>query len=148
MRQAWPYAVLLCIISLAITPAPAATCYEIIDRNDATLLRVSIPPVDLSAAGAAAREAMRQRGELLIIFETERCAIYGRTQFAGGRALTVDEIVSEWRSNSGPASYNQWSPTYRGVMAPPPAAAPASAPAPAAAPAAPAARSSSTTSRY
>jgi len=87
MRPTWHSAIILGSLSLAIAPAFAAPCYEVIDSKDTTLLRVSVPPVDLSQAGTAAREAMRQRGELLIIFETDRCAIYGRTQIAGGPTL-------------------------------------------------------------
>ena len=50
----------VCALVLA-GPAMAVTCYEIIDRTDTVVFRDSRPPVDMSAAGTAAREAMRAR---------------------------------------------------------------------------------------
>lgn len=79
-------------------PVPAAMCYEIIDRNGAVVFRDTNSPVDLSATGAPAREAMRSRGELLVIFDVDTCALIGRASPTGGRALTTDEIVAGWKS--------------------------------------------------
>jgi hypothetical protein len=79
-------------------PVPAAMCYEIIDRNGVVIFRDTSSPVDLSAAGAPAREAMRDRGELLVIFDVDACVVIGRTSQTGGRTLTTDEIVAGWQS--------------------------------------------------
>jgi len=145
----WLFTAILSIAAwgAAVTPALAGTCYEVIDRTDALIFRDSRPPVDMSQAGAASREAMRQRGEQLIIFEIDKCAPLGRLGTPGNKALTVDEIVAEWRNNyGGTASYERWSPTV-GVPASSPAQSQPGAP-PAAAPRAapPASNTRSTTS--
>ena len=84
--------------SAAALPALAGTCYEILDRNGVVALRDTVSPVDLSAAGAPAREAMRNRGELLVIFDTETCVLVGKATTTGSRTLTTDEIVAGWKS--------------------------------------------------
>ena len=85
-------------LGTAVMPAFAITCYEIIDRNDVVVLRDTNSPVDLSNAGAPDREAMRSRGELLVIYDVENCMVVGRASPTSGRALTADEIVAGWRS--------------------------------------------------
>ncbi len=65
-------------VGAAAMPVFAITCYEVIDRNNVVILRGTRPPVDLSNAGAPAREAMRGRGELLVIFSSENCVLVGR----------------------------------------------------------------------
>jgi len=84
-------------LGLAI-PALATPCYAIIDRNDVVVFRNTNTPVDLSNAGAPAREAMRSRGELLVFFDSENCVVIGRAASTGGRPATTEEIVSGWRS--------------------------------------------------
>jgi hypothetical protein len=93
-------------------PAVAVTCYQVVDRTDTVIFRDSSTPVDLSEAGMRSRAAMRDRGELLIIFDAPACIMVGRRTGAGSRKLTTDEIVAEWRSNWGTDSYRMWSPTY------------------------------------
>lgn len=90
-------------VGTATMPVLAGTCYEIIDRNGVVILRDTMPPVDLSTAGAPAREAMRSRGDLLIIFDAETCVLIGRATATGTRTLATDEIVAGWKSfgNSG-----------------------------------------------
>jgi hypothetical protein len=83
----------------AAMPVLAITCYEVIDRNDVVILRGTRAPVDLSSAGAPAREAMRGRGELLVIFNTENCLSFGRATADGSRTFTADEIVAGWRQS-------------------------------------------------
>jgi len=85
-------------LGAAAVPAFAFTCYEIIDRNGVVILRDTNAPVDLSAAGAPAREAMRNRGELLVIFDAENCLLIRQATLTGSRPLTSDEIVAGWRS--------------------------------------------------
>ena len=57
--------------------ADAYTCYLVLDAKDVLVYRHVIPPVDLSARGAAAREALRAKGQLLMIIETDRCIPLG-----------------------------------------------------------------------
>lgn len=85
-------------LSAAAMPAFAMTCYEIIDRNGVVILRDTNSPVDLSNAGAPAREAMRSRGELLVIYDVQTCMVVGQGSLTGSRMLTTDEIVTGWRS--------------------------------------------------
>jgi hypothetical protein len=91
-------------LSAAATPALALTCYEVIDRTNTVVYRDARTPVDLSAAGAPARDAMRDRGELLVIFDTSHCVVVGRATQTGSRKFTVDEIVAEWQSKWAPVS--------------------------------------------
>lgn len=88
-------------------PAAAATCYEVIDRSDAVVFRGLATPVDLSDAGAAAREAMRSRGESLVIFDTDNCRVVARTVASGGKPLSVEEIVAGYQGFGGPGAARQ-----------------------------------------
>jgi hypothetical protein len=82
--------------------AYAATCHIVLDRTDTVVYRDIVPPVDLSERGRAARAAMRQRGEFLLIMESDRCTRFVATTGAtGAGGATVDEIVAGLRSYSG-----------------------------------------------
>ena len=98
----------------AAMPAFASVCYEIIDRNDVVLLRDTRPPVDLSLAGAPLREAIRGRGELLVIFDVENCRVLGRASATGSRTLTTDEIVASWRAFEGKTGWGTYGGRYGG----------------------------------
>jgi hypothetical protein len=114
--------------------ASALTCHIVLDRTDTVVYRDIVPPVDLSERGRAARAAMRQRGEFLLMMEADQCPRFvATTGAAGAGGATVDEIVAGLRSYPGASSSG-------GVMssASPSAARPGTAPAPAA-PSAPAA---------
>jgi hypothetical protein len=109
--------------------AHALTCHIVLDRSDTLLYRDVVPPVDLSERGRAARTAMRQRGEFLLVMESDQCARFvAGTGAPGSSGATVDEIVAGLRSYPGAASAG-------GVMS---SARPSAGPA-AAAPSAPAA---------
>ena len=54
--------------------AYALTCHIVLDRADTVVYRDIVPPVDLSERGRAARAAMRQRGEFLLMMESDQCA--------------------------------------------------------------------------
>jgi hypothetical protein len=101
-------------VGAAAMPALAGRCYEVIDRNDVVILRDTSSPVDLSGAGAPAREAMRSRGELLVIFDVETCVVIGRDASTGGGTLTTAEIVAGWKS-FGKSGFGG---TYGGTLAP------------------------------
>lgn len=115
--------------------AYALTCHIVLDRTDTVVYRDVVPPVDLSERGRAARAAMRQRGEFLLMMESDQCTRFvATTGAAGAGGATVDEIVAGLRSYPSAAGGG-------GVMSsasPSTAARPSTAPAPAA-PSAPAA---------
>jgi hypothetical protein len=90
--------------ALAAAAAGAATCYTVLDRSDSVIYRGTLPPIDLSDAGKAAREAMRRRGEHMVAAEADRC--YGVEYFtgaAGSRTLTVDQVIDGLPTRSMPA---------------------------------------------
>ena len=111
-------------------PVSAITCYEVIDRNNVVTLRGTHPPVDLSNAGAPAREAMRARGELLVIFNAANCVLVGRASADGGKTLTTDKIVAGWRpmASERKSSWGTYSSRYGGLLTPPETPAPTQSP--------------------
>lgn len=66
--------------------AAAVTCYVVFDRNDNVTYRDVFPPVDLSDAGRAEREAMRRRGDYLMFLDTDQCP---RVEYFTGTAGTI-----------------------------------------------------------
>jgi len=92
-------AVSLLLAALAATSAPAVAgpCFAVIDRNEEVIYQSVLPPVDLSDAGRGAREAMRQRGELLLNFESERCVERVPATSSGKAYATVEEIVMGYK---------------------------------------------------
>lgn len=81
-------------LAAAAGSACAANCYTVLDRSDNVIYRGTISPVDLSDAGKAERDAMRRRGEHLIIADTDRCpGVEFFTGSAGSATLNVDQIV-------------------------------------------------------
>jgi hypothetical protein len=74
--------------------ASAVTCYQVFDRNDNVVYRSTVPPVDLSDKGAAAREAMRQRGEYLMFGDFDKCpGVAFFTGSGGSSGLSLDDVV-------------------------------------------------------
>jgi hypothetical protein len=72
----------------------AAPCFVIIDRNDTVIYRDIVPPFDLSATKSGSLDALRNRGEHLMIAEFENCYPVGYiSATTGGSTATVDEIV-------------------------------------------------------
>ena len=79
--------------------AYALTCHIVLDRTDTVVYRDTVPPVDLSERGRVARAAMRQRGEFLLMMESDQCTRFvAPTGAAGAGGATVDEIVAGLRS--------------------------------------------------
>jgi hypothetical protein len=86
------------VLLLAAAPAVAFDCYAIVDRHDQVVYQSTQSPVDLSDAGAAARDALRARGDQLIAMNTDNCPAVDTQHIAGGsRPATVDEIVAGMR---------------------------------------------------
>jgi hypothetical protein len=82
-------------LGLAASDARALTCYVVFDRTDNVIYRDTFPPVDLSDAGKAEREAMRKRGEFLLFMDVDQCP---RLEFitgaAGNVALKLEETMA------------------------------------------------------
>jgi hypothetical protein len=77
-------------------PAMAAPCYLIIDNKDVVLYRDLAPPFDLSATRSAERDRLRQRGQVLVIAEFEKCNPVGYiSTTTGGTTASVDDIVMQ-----------------------------------------------------
>ncbi|MGH8801424.1 MAG: hypothetical protein ACREX6_03905 [Casimicrobiaceae bacterium] len=80
-------------------PALAMNCYAVVDRNDRVVYQSVTSPVDLSSAGAAARDAMRAKGEQLVAMETRSCPEVDVSNFDGRhKPATVADIVAGMRS--------------------------------------------------
>ncbi len=112
------------LAALTCSATQAATCHIVLDRTDTVIYRDIVPPVDLSERGSAARAAMRQRGEFLLMMESDQCASFvAQTGAPGTGGASVDDIVAGLRSYPGAVGGG-------GVMssARPIAAAPAAAP--------------------
>ena len=93
-------------------PASAISCFEVVDRSNVVIYRDTHSPVDLSDAGARARDAMRTRGETLIFFDTETCVVLGKTSAAGSKTLSVDEIVAEYKGFAGKNAWNSYKSSW------------------------------------
>ncbi len=101
---------------LATGPAAAMNCYMVVDRANHVVYQNLQSPVDLSDKGAAARDAMRARGDQLIAMDSDDCpSIDTRHLASGDKPATVDEIVAGMRPalrfgsrvNPGTVSDNQ-----------------------------------------
>lgn len=87
---------LACAAAASVAPTvQAVTCDIVLDRNHTVIYQDTTPPVDMSERGAAAREKMRQRGELLMIIESDQCPRLVYSPVTG--AASVDAIVAEMR---------------------------------------------------
>ena len=82
----------------AASPAHALICYVIYDRNENVIYQSTYPPVDMSSAGYAQREALRARGEHLTFGDIEQCpTVVFLTGGGGNSELRVDDVVAEGR---------------------------------------------------
>src|ERR1700682_939211 len=103
MRHPLLSAAIVAAFSCSAT-AYALTCHIVLDRTDTVVYRDIVPPVDLSERGRVARAAMRQRGEFLLMMESDQCTRFvAPTGAAGAGGATVDEIVAGLRSYPGSA---------------------------------------------
>jgi hypothetical protein len=84
----------------ACVPAAAMTCNIVFDRNDQVIYRDVTPPLDLSDGGSRAQAAMRQRGEYLMVIDTDRCAqVVPKADKSS--AASVEDIVAGMRPYMG-----------------------------------------------
>jgi hypothetical protein len=69
------FPVMLAGVALALPAgvADAYTCYMLLDAKDSIVYQDTIPPVDMSEQGMAARDALRQLGNYLLIVELDHC---------------------------------------------------------------------------
>jgi hypothetical protein len=90
--------------AILASPASAVMCYTVLDKSDAVLYRGYEPPVDMSAAGSAARESMRRQGQYMMVSYPEECLLVGGSRWMSASQTgtyapaTVDEIVSGMRA--------------------------------------------------
>jgi len=110
----------------AASPASAVACYTLLDASDTVLYRGYETPVDLSAAGAAQRDAMRQRKEYMMVGDVDECFLVASSRWttsgtpgAAGPA-SVDEIVAGVPSmaSGAPSGTPTTSSSGRGPRAP------------------------------
>jgi hypothetical protein len=119
MRHPLLSATIVAALSCSAT-AYALTCHIVLDRTDTIVYRDIVPPVDLSERGRAARAAMRQRGEFLLMMESDQCTRFvATTGAAGAGGATVDEIVAGLRSYPGSAGGGGVMSSGGGVMSSP-----------------------------
>ena len=90
-------------LALSSGTANAVTCYVLFDRFDNVVYRNTVSPIDLSDQGAAARAALRQRGEYLMVMDSDRCPsvtfVFGA---AGSKTLSIDETVGGFPAENSP----------------------------------------------
>ena len=99
MHASLPCALVAVTFALAAAPAAAFNCYLIVDKSNDVTYQGTIPPVDLSDDGVPARNALRARGEQLIVMDTDNCPQVDRGRITGsGAPATVEEIVAGMRS--------------------------------------------------
>jgi hypothetical protein len=86
-------AVASCLV--AASPAQAIVCYVVYNRAENVIYQDTYPPVDMSSAGTAQRDAMRYRGEHLTFGDVNACPtvvfVFGS---GGAMELRVDEVVA------------------------------------------------------
>ncbi|HEV2979243.1 MAG TPA: hypothetical protein VG425_16830 [Casimicrobiaceae bacterium] len=86
------------LAATAAAPANAVICYTLLDRSDTLLYRSSVPPFDMSDAGAAQRDALRRRNQYLMVAEVDSCqTVAAAAGTSGYHPATVDEIVAQMR---------------------------------------------------
>lgn len=89
---------LAAVLVTGAAPVLAINCYSVVDRNDRVVYQSVRSPVDLSAAGAAARDALRAKGEQLIAMNTRSCPEVDTSNIGGDhKPATVAEIVAGMR---------------------------------------------------
>ena len=97
----WAVATASVATAVLAAPAAASVCYALVDRTNEVTYQGTLPPVDLSDEGVAAREALRAQGQQLIAMDTERCPPIDRGRNgAKNSAATVEEIVAGMRSTT------------------------------------------------
>jgi hypothetical protein len=92
-----PIALVGAALAVAASAADASICYIILDAKETIVYRAAIPPVDMSDRGAAARDALRQKGNYLLFMETEQCVPIG---FGSGWANSSQAPFPDYASNT------------------------------------------------
>jgi len=94
-------------MAAAASGTHAGSCYVLYDRSDNVVYQDTFPPVDLSDQGAAQREALRRRGEYLMIMESDLCPQVSFVFGSGGSStLSVDQIVGGFPASQSMGNAN------------------------------------------
>ena len=93
---------LLCAAALGLfaAPASAVVCYVVYDRAEAVVYQSIDTPVDLSDAGVAERNALRARGQQLLIMDVERCPLIVVVTTSATMPMHADDVVSNMPARS------------------------------------------------
>ena len=79
----------------AASPAHALICYIVYDRNENVIYQSTYPPLDMSSAGYAQREALRARGQHLTFGDIAQCpTVVFLTGASGSSELRVEDVVA------------------------------------------------------
>lgn len=128
-----PITFVLGLVAVAASGAVnAVTCYTLLDRSDRVVYQNSVPPVDMSDQGAAARDGLRRHNEYLLVSDFSTCPpVAGVPGSTGYHPATVDEIVGEMRGylSYGGGSSGVSESLGSGSVGLPSAASPAASPA-------------------
>jgi hypothetical protein len=118
-------------LAVSAGTAGATTCYVLFDRYDNVVYRNTVSPIDLSDQGAAARAALRQRGEYLLVMDSDRCPpvtfVFGT---AGSKTLSIDDVVGGFPAEHPATGQASAKTQRRSAATPTPASATPDRPAP------------------
>lgn len=82
-------------LGVMFSPLVAASpCYVVLDHSNNVIYQSIRPPVDMSAQGAAARDAIRRRGQFMEVFESQNCVERISRAGSGNGEASVEEIVA------------------------------------------------------
>ena len=95
MRSRLPALILAGMTCIAAAmPAEALICYVVYDRSENVIYQDTYPPVDMSNAGQAQRDAMRARGEHMTFGDVRNCPTVVFFIPGGSAELRVDDLVA------------------------------------------------------
>jgi hypothetical protein len=89
------------VAATAAGTANAVNCYIVLDSKNAVVYQDVFPPVDMSEQGDAARAAIRQRGQFLMMMDALQCPRLIAASGPSGAPATVEQIVAGMRSYGG-----------------------------------------------
>lgn len=111
---------------VAANTAQAVICYVVYDRSENVIYQDTYPPVDMSSAGTAARDAMRARGEHLTFGDVYSCpTVVFLTGVGGSTDVRMEDVVGGMPASGAPVRDAMPMSSRAAARAAPAAAAPA-----------------------